>query len=530
MNSEITEERTRVRLKRALDLCEAAVSLQPAERESYLLAACEGDEELRRTAAALLNSSDEAELNGPAEAIVPPDPRSLVGRKVGAYQLKKFIAQGGMGAIYLAERADGFFDRQVAIKFILGNLSRDEYLRFRREARILALLQHPNLIFLFDAGLNDDGRPYLVMEYVEGASLRDFLKERGALPREQVADIVRQVGAGLDAAHQSGIIHRDIKPANIIVGEQQGRLSVKILDFGIAYAQNTLDISLTGNQIIGTALYLSPEQLSGASAEQLTPAADIYSLGLSVYEMLTGLPAVVGKTWTELAHQQLNVTPTPPSERRPDLKLPAAADRVMMKVLNKDPRQRYQTAMEFAADLEAALSEQWAAPEPQPDRDNSASLAVTQRIAHGNTGDRSKTRSASALMIVALITVVTVAIVIGSYLAWPRNPAPATPHLSVDLQVQSTPPRRFENCNFALLKPEIAEAPKTIKAEDTLLIFSAIDDQGGVKRLKETKLTPGEYLFKFTCVGFKSVNDKARLQEDPQRPGHATIRITLEPE
>jgi serine/threonine-protein kinase len=521
MNSETTEERTRVRLKRALDLCEEAAALAPTERESFLSSACGQGAELRLTVTELLRAQTEAEASGfmesPAWSYVPPDanPQALVGQQVGAYRLTKFITQGGMGAVYLAERADGYFDRKVTVKFILGNLSGKEYHRFRREVRILALLQHPNLIFLFDAGRYGDGRPYLVMEYVEGENLRDFLKLRGALPREQVVEITRQTCAGLQAAHEAGIIHRDIKPENIIVREQQGRLSVKVLDFGIAYLQNALETNLTGNQVIGTAPYMSPEQISGVRAEDLTPASDLYSVGLTVYEMITGQRAVRGETWAEIAHNQLNVTPTPPSALRPDLKLPAAVDRVVMKVLAKDPRQRYQTAGEFAAELDAAFRERWVSPD-EP------------------TAPEPLPKSRSKAISIAAGLLVIVAIAVGAYLAWPRDPASTPPvgaaALSVDLLVQATPPRPFKDCNFALLKPEVKQMPAKIKDEDTLLLYTGIDDQRRLNRLKDTKLPPGEYLYKFTCVGFKSVINKVRLQEDLQHPGRATVPVKIDPD
>jgi hypothetical protein len=252
--------------------------------------------------------------------------------------------------------------------------------------------------------------------------------------------------------------------------------------------------------VLGTLAYMSPEQLRGVSPEQLTAASDLYSLGLVVYEMITGQPAVRGNTQAEIIAKHLYQQPPLPSHCRRDLKLPAAVDRVMMKVLAKEPHQRYQTAEDFAADLAVAF------------RKPGVSKVVW------------------ALIVLAVVAT----IVIGGYLAWPRDSSPTAPveapALGVDLAVQATPPRPFEKCNFVLLKPEITQIPKQIKDEDALLVYSGIDDQGGLKRAKDAKLPPGEYLYKFTCRGFKSVISKVRLQEDRQHPGRATVTVKIEPE
>jgi serine/threonine protein kinase len=534
MSGETTEERTRVRLKRALDLCEAAAALPPTERESFLSSACGQDAELGLTVTELLRAQTEAEASGfmesPAWSYTPPDndPRSLIGQRVGAYRLTQFLDHGGMGEVYLAERADGFFERQVAVKLIRAGLAHKEYRRFRREVRILAALQHPNLVFLYDAECWSDGRPYLVMEYVKGDNLQTWLERRRALPREQVVEITRQACAGLHAAHEAGVIHRDIKPANLIVSDDTGKLAVKVLDFGIAFPQRMAETEkdLTGGQVIGTVAYMSPDQLRGVRPEHLTAASDLYSLGLVVYEMITGQPAVTGNTQAEIIAKHLYQQPALPSQRRPDLDIPAEVDRVMMRVLNKDPLHRYQTAPEFAADLETAFRQPWISPDaqidPQPEPPQPAQPEPPL--------PRGRSKAASALFVLAMVAAVGV----GSYLAWPRDSAPTPPveaaALSVDLLVQATPPRPFKDCNFALLKPEIKQMPAKIKDEDTLLVYSGIDDQRRLNRLKDTKLPPGEYLYKFTCVGFRSVTGKVQLQEDLQHLGRATVPVKIEPE
>jgi serine/threonine-protein kinase len=363
MIGETTEERTRERWRRTLAVFDRSLSLTPEEREEFLNSVGASDTLLRQTVKEMLDSHEQAEtedfMESPAWSYSPPDsnPRGMIGRQVGSYRLTQFIDQGGMGVVYLAEPADKFFRRQAAVKLIRADLDAKQYRRFRREVQILADLKHPNLIFLYEAGRMADGRPYLAMEYVEGENLRDWLRARGVMAPAMIVEVMKQAGAGLDAAHSAGVIHRDIKPGNIIVSEAGGKLSVKVLDFGIATRKETDSSDGSSTQgVIGTVLYMSPEQLRGKRRDELTPASDVYSLGLTAYELLTGRPAIDGDSQAEIITKHLHAMPDPPSRIRPDLKIPTAMDRVAMKALAKDPGQRYQSALEFAAELEAVLS------------------------------------------------------------------------------------------------------------------------------------------------------------------------------
>jgi hypothetical protein len=219
--------------------------------------------------------------------------------------------------------------------------------------------------------------PYVVMEYVEGRSLRAILKERGALPIDDVVEIAKQVCAGLDAAHQQGVIHRDIKPENLIVAERPQGALVKILDFGIARLNGT-EISADRTQtgvILGTLAYMSPEQAAGATHEQIDARADVYSLGMVIYEMLTGRVAFEGNAILAVLNRHLHEKPKPPGQFR---KIPGAIERVVLKALEKDRERRQQTARQLTEELEAAYKPAVVPPKPQPSNlRNFAALVVT---------------------------------------------------------------------------------------------------------------------------------------------------------
>jgi serine/threonine protein kinase len=212
---------------------------------------------------------------------------SLIGQRIGVYELKKEIGRGGMGAVYLAMRADGEFDHSVAIKLIKRGMDTDLILkRFRRERQILAALNHPNIAFFYGGGSTADNLPYFIMEYIEGKRIYQFCDEN-RLNITQRLEIFRQVCAAVEAAHRIQVIHRDIKPSNILV-KADGK--PKLLDFGIAKVLDTdseaADIEPTATQMrVLTPEYASPEQICG---EPVTPASDIYSLGVVLYELLTG--------------------------------------------------------------------------------------------------------------------------------------------------------------------------------------------------------------------------------------------------
>ncbi len=229
----------------------------------------------------------------------------------GRYEIGERLGSGGMSNVYRA--TDRILERTVAVKVLAEHLSDDERFvaRFRREALAVAKLIHPNIVQVYDTGV-DEGRHYIVMEYVEGRSGAQILQKHGPLDAETTAEIGIQACAGLDYAHRRGIIHRDVKPGNLmVVGGPVGggEMTVKLTDFGIARAVEQTRITQVGS-VVGTAAYLSPEQVRG---EEATPATDVYALGVVLYQFLTGRLPYEGSTLAELAVRQQNESPLPPS-------------------------------------------------------------------------------------------------------------------------------------------------------------------------------------------------------------------------
>src|SRR5437764_11323873 len=259
------------------------------------------------------------------------DRRYLIVRKLGS---------GGMADVYLAE--DKELGRQVALKLLNERHANDEQFveRFRREAQSAAGLNHPNIVSIFDRGYAE-GTYYIAMEYLEGRSLKELLVRNGPTPIPVSIDYARQILGALAFAHRNGVVHRDIKPHNIVVGGD-GRL--KVTDFGIA--RSGASQMTEAGSIVGTAQYLSPEQARGAPVD---PRSDLYSLGIVLYEMLTGLVPFTGDTPVEIAMKHLSEIPEPPSELREEV--PHDLDAVVMRALAKEPEQRYGSAEEMDADL-----------------------------------------------------------------------------------------------------------------------------------------------------------------------------------
>ena len=256
------------------------------------------------------------------------------------YVIKRKLGSGGMADVYLAE--DQELGRRVALKLLDERHASDEQFveRFRREAQSAAGLNHPNIVSIFDRG-RAEGTYYIAMEYLDGRTLKELLVRNGPTPIPIAIDYARQILGALSFAHRNGIIHRDIKPHNIIVGSD-GRL--KVTDFGIA--RSGASQMTEAGSIVGTAQYLSPEQARGAPVD---PRSDLYSLGIVLYEMLTGAVPFSGDTPVEIAMKHLSQVPEPPSTLRPQV--PHDLDAVVMRALAKDPDQRYASAEEMDADL-----------------------------------------------------------------------------------------------------------------------------------------------------------------------------------
>ena len=259
----------------------------------------------------------------------------------GRYRIQRKLGAGGMADVYLAE--DQELGRRVAIKILNSRHGNDDQFieRFRREAKNAAALNHPNIVSIYDRGEAEDTY-YIAMEYLDGRTLKELIVGRGAAPINVAIEYARQILSALRFAHRHGIVHRDIKPHNVLV-DGDGR--VKVTDFGIARA-GTSQMTETGS-IVGTAQYLSPEQARGGEVD---PRSDLYSLGVVLYELLTGKTPFEGETPVEIAMKHLSNTPQPPSKLRPDV--PPELDMVVMRALAKNPNDRYQSADEMEGDLD----------------------------------------------------------------------------------------------------------------------------------------------------------------------------------
>ena len=272
----------------------------------------------------------------------------LKGQKINdRYQIIKSIGEGGMANVYLAY--DTILDRDVAVKVLRGDLANDEKFvrRFQREALNASSLSHPNIVEVYDVG-DDNGQYFIVMEYIEGKNLKDLLKKRGKLTVSEVVDIMSQIADGLSVAHDSYIIHRDIKPQNIMILENG---LIKITDFGIAMALNATQLTQT-NSVMGSVHYLPPEQASGKGS---TLKSDIYSMGILMYELLTGKLPYRGDNAVEIALKHLK-EPLPSIKDEID-DIPQSVENVILKSAAKNPKNRYNDAREMYEDLKTVLDD-----------------------------------------------------------------------------------------------------------------------------------------------------------------------------
>ncbi len=270
------------------------------------------------------------------------------GQKINdRYEVKALIGEGGMANVYLGY--DTILGRDVAIKVLRGDLADDEKFvrRFRREAQSASLLNHPNIVQIYDVG-EDDGNFYIVMEYINGQTLKQIIKKRNRLSISETIDIMCQLTDGLSSAHDSYIIHRDIKPQNIMILDDG---MVKITDFGIAMAVNASDLTQT-NSVMGSVHYLPPEQASGRGS---TIKSDIYSLGIMLYEMLAGTMPFRGETAVEIAMKHLK-SPMPSIRKLRD-DVPQSLENIILKAAAKNPKNRYNNVRELYDDLKTCLDE-----------------------------------------------------------------------------------------------------------------------------------------------------------------------------
>jgi eukaryotic-like serine/threonine-protein kinase len=346
---------------------EHALELDPAERARYLDKACGGDADLRGEVESLLHADEQATrafLTGKAidHVELTSDlgaPDTLQGRRIGPYQVLEEIGHGGMGTVYRAVRADDQFSQQVAIKVVRGGLSDQLAIqRFKAERQILADLDHANIARLLDGGATEDGRPYVVMEYIQGVPIDEFACTRRLNVREKLK-LFRTVCSAVAFAHQRLVIHRDIKPANILVTEGDP----KLLDFGIAKildpdqqaegGEATVPPEATVTMVrLMTPEYASPEQIRG---EPVTTGTDVYSLGVVLYTLLTGRRpyGVTAKTAHDMVQAVLETAPEKPSTA--NRRLRGDLDNIVLKALRKEPERRYASVEQFSEDIRRHL-------------------------------------------------------------------------------------------------------------------------------------------------------------------------------
>jgi eukaryotic-like serine/threonine-protein kinase len=340
-------------------LFEQALELPETERGGFIAGACGTDLTLRRDLQALLADSSGAvealdvAIVAEVRSLAAETTRSQIGRRIGQFRLTEKVGEGGMGAVYLAERDDAQFAQRVAIKILSRAIGSAEAIaRFRDERQILAALEHRNIVRLHDGGSTDDDLPYLVMEYIEGETITKYAEHHALSIRARV-ELVRQVCTALQHAHQKLIVHRDIKPSNILV-DPAG--VPKILDFGIAKLLAPTSFSREARTRTGFAIftpeYASPEQ---AREEAVSTATDVYSVGAVLYEMVTGRAAHCATGGRlEILHVICEVDPPRPSTVAPRgsrRELAGDLDNIILKALHKDPARRYASMEQLADDL-----------------------------------------------------------------------------------------------------------------------------------------------------------------------------------
>ena len=386
------------------------------------------------------------------------------------YELVEFIGKGGMALVYRA--IDRRTKHSVAVKILQPEFSKDkEFLaRFEREAMTASKMSHHNIVNLLDVGQEGDLR-YIVMEYVQGRTLKEVIQQKGALPPTVAAQIGIRILSALQHAHKNGIIHRDIKPQNILV-HADGH--IKVADFGIARVAGSNTIS-KADSVMGSVHYFSPEQAKG---EEVTFSSDLYSVGVVLYEMLTGVPPFDGDTPVAIALLHINGTPTPIAQLNPAV--PPALERVVEKAMEKNPEKRYQSAREMAQDLQHAMQEPdgtWMGRLP-----DKVSPPVEQPI-NPPTGQHKKIRlhhsALSIAGVVALSLVVVAGMAWASVLIYDRIVNTTAPYL-LDESEQSA----LRIIERAGLQAKISRVSDEIKPQGTVILQSP--EYGTSMRKNET--------------------------------------------
>jgi serine/threonine protein kinase len=353
-----TEKPTLQRWRRLEAIFHEVAEAPHEEKTARLEALCAGDSDLLQESSSLLRASDDEERF--TASFVSPDPREFqethIGRRIGPYQLERLLGRGGMGAVYLARRADGQFDQQVAVKLIdmplAGDLFRE---RFRQERQILARLSHPHIARMLDGGVSEDGELYLAMEYANGLPIQRYCAQHSLSVRQRI-ELFQSVCTAVRFAHQNLVVHRDLKPDNILVLEDG---TPKLLDFGTARLLTSVDAVAEGEFTRQgfhsfTPQYASPEQVLG---QPISTASDIYSLGVLLFLLSTGVLPYELKEFTtaEMVRVICQEQPSRPSEKAAPGTLDADIDAIVLKALRKEPEERYASVERLIADLQAYL-------------------------------------------------------------------------------------------------------------------------------------------------------------------------------
>ena len=309
-------------------------------------------------AAKELTGSSKERVAARDQSLARPD--AMVGRKlVDRFEITRKLGEGGMGAVYEARHT--LIGKRVAIKILLDKYAQKESViaRLQQEARLASSIGHPNIVDITDFGKTEDGRTFVVMEYLDGESLAQLIGREGPLAPERALQISRQVADALTAAHGKGIIHRDVKPENVFLIQRDGKEFVKVVDFGISKhvkpgeEEETPRLTQTG-MVLGTPLYMSPEQARGE--DSLDQRIDIYALGVILYEMITNEIPFRGTNYLGIISQVLTQDVVPPRLLRPDLAISEACERVILKAMAKSRDERYSTMAELGADLDRLIS------------------------------------------------------------------------------------------------------------------------------------------------------------------------------
>ena len=416
----------------------------------------------------------------------------MKGQKISdRYQIIKSIGEGGMANVYLAY--DTILDRNVAIKILRGELASDEKFvrRFQREALSASSLSNPNIVEVYDVG-EDNGEFYIVMEYIEGKHLKALLKKRGKLTIPEVVDIMSQIASGLSVAHDSYIIHRDIKPQNIMILENG---LVKITDFGIAMAINATQLTQT-NSVMGSVHYLPPEQASGKGA---TLQSDIYSMGILMYELLTGKLPYKGDNAIEIALKHLKEPIPSIKEELPNI--PQSVENIILKATAKNPKNRYSDAREMYNDLKTCMDDsrvnepKYTYKYPENDYDDTKMLKIAKEkkneekaeepIAKRITGDELKKENKLLIILLSIFTGIVVLItsifVLIPYITNKKQvTVPDVSGLTVEKAV-----KKLQEEGFVVLD-EQEEVSSTSVAEGLVV---KTNPAAGSKRKKESEIT-----------------------------------------